>query len=94
MSGGSYNYIYSKVLGECANNMYDEEMNDFIYDFCDLLEDLEWWQSGDTSEKQYRETLAAFKAKWFNSNREERLKGYIDDKIARVKKELYDLIGG
>lgn len=94
MSGGSYNYIASQLRDECENQMYDEEMNDFINDLCEVLHDLEWWQSGDTSEAQYRETLSEFKAKWFNGNREERLKGYIDDKIVRIKKELYDLIRG
>ena len=94
MSGGSYNYIASRLRCECENQMYDEEMNDFINDFCNVLEDLEWWQSGDTSEAQYRQTLSGFKAKWFNGSRKERLKGYIDRKISRVKKELYEMIGG
>lgn len=74
MSGGSYNYIYSRLKDECGNNMYDEEMNDLINDLCEVLHDLEWWQSCDTSEESYRKTLTKFKKKWFKGNREERLK--------------------
>ena len=42
MSGGSYSYIYSTLSMECANRMYDAEMNDLIEDLCDVLHDLEW----------------------------------------------------
>lgn len=93
MSGGSYNYIYSKLKSECEGAMYDVEMNDMIEDLCNVLHDLEWWQSGDSSEAEYRETLAKFKRKWFGGTREERLKGYIDKQIGIVKRELYALIG-
>lgn len=93
MSGGSYNYIYSRLEDECANQMYDAEMNDLIKDLCEVLHDLEWWQSGDTSEEWYRETLAKFKKKWFHGNRKERLKGYIDEQVGIVRNELYALIG-
>ena len=93
MSGGSYNYIYSRLEDECANQMYDAEMNDIIKDLVEVLHDLEWWQSGDTSEEVYRKTLDKFKKKWFHSNRKERLKGYIDNQISVVKNELYALIG-
>ncbi len=93
MSGGSYGYIYSQLKEECGGRMYDAEMNDLIKDLCEVLHDLEWWQSGDTSEETYRETLARFKAKWFKGNRQERLKGYIDEQIGIVRSQLYSLIG-
>ena len=93
MSGGSYNYIYSRVLTECANSMYDPEMNDMIEDLCEVLHDLEWWQSGDICEEQYRETLNKFKVKWFRTNRVDRLKEYIDKQISAVRSQLYSLIG-
>ena len=93
MSGGSYNYIFSTLKEECVGNMYDAEMNDMISDLCDVLHDLEWWQSCDYSEEQYQETLLKFKKKWFQGNREERLKRYIDDQIGIVKNELYHVIG-
>ena len=93
MSGGSYDYVCYKLSNECEGRMYDAEMNDLIKDLCDLLHDLEWWQSGDTSEECYRKTLAKFKAKWFKGNRKVRLKGYIDEQIGMVRSQLYNLIG-
>ena len=93
MSGGSYDYVCYKLSNECEGRMYDAEMNDLIKDLCDLLHALEWWQSGDTSESRYREELSRFKAKWFKGDRQERLKGYIDEQIGIVRSQLYSLIG-
>ena len=93
MSGGSYNYIYSRLSTECAGEMKDAEMNDLIKDLCEVLHDLEWWQSGDISEEDYRKTLSEFKTKWLGGNREERLKGYIDQQLSVTRCKLYDLIG-
>ena len=93
MSGGSYNYIYCRLLSECDGRMYDAEMNDLITDLCEVLHYLEYWQSGDTSESRYRNTLTKFKAKWFKGDRQERLKGYIDEQIGIVRSQLYSLIG-
>ena len=93
MSGGSYNYIYSKLSVECEGEMHDAEMDDLIKDLCEVLHDLEWWQSGDYSEDQYRETVSEFKKKWLTGDRQERLKGYIDEQIETVRHQLYSLIG-
>ena len=73
--------------------MYDDEMDDMIHDLCEVLHDLEWWQSGDYSEECYRKKLAKFKQKWFMGDRKTRLKGYIDNQIGLVKAQLYTLIG-
>ena len=93
MSGGSYNYIYSRLSMECVGEMKDTEMNDLIKDLCEVLHDLEWWQSGDISEEAYRETLSEFKTKWLGDNREERLKGYIDEQLSITRSRFYDIIG-
>lgn len=93
MSGGSYNYIYSTLQSECSGQMYDDEMNEMIDDLCDVLHDLEWWISGDSDEDRYRKTVQKFRAKWFQGNREKRLKGYIDRHMALMRNELYRLIG-
>lgn len=93
MSGGSYNYICYALEENCCNRMYDAEMNDMIKDLCEVLRELEWWQSCDTTEEKYRERLLKFKEKWFQGNREERLKGYIDEQIGTVRSELYRVIG-
>ncbi len=93
MSGGSHNYIYSRLSQECEGEMYDAEMNALIKDLCEVLHDLEWWQSGDYSEDQYRETVSEFKKKWFKGDRSTRLKDYIDEQIGIVRNQLYALIG-
>lgn len=93
MSGGSYDYICYKLSEECKGRMYDAEMNDLINDLSDVLHELEWWQSGDCSEDRYRKSLQEFKTKWFKGNRKERLKGYIDEQIGAVRRDLYSLIG-
>lgn len=93
MSGGSYDYICYKLEGECSGRMYDAELDDMIKDLCDLLHDLEWWQSSDVSEGKYRQTVDKFKAKWFKGDREKRLKGYIDSKFSTMRTELYSLVG-
>ena len=93
MSGGSYDYIYAKLIEECGGAMYDAEMNDMIKDLADVLHDLEWWQSGDCDEGRYRQTLCNFKVKLLNGDRKARLKSYIDKQIGIVRHELYELIG-
>lgn len=93
MSGGSYDYVCYKLSNECMGRMYDTEMNDLVKDLSEVLHDLEWWQSGDYSEDQYRETVSEFKKKWFKGDRTNRLKGYIDDQLDAVKRQLYSLIG-
>ena len=93
MSGGSYDYIWCKLSNECEGRMYDAEMNDLVKDLSEVLHELEWWQSGDTSEECYRKTLTKFKAKWFKADRQERLKDYIDEQIGIVRSQLYSLIG-
>lgn len=92
MSGGSYDYIYSKLLSECEGRMYDVEMDDLIKDLAKVLHSLEWWQSCDTSENTYREDLARFKAKWFECDRATRLKDYVDTEIEKTRDKLYSLI--
>lgn len=93
MSGGSYNYIYLSLENECVGRMHDEEMNDMIEDLCNVLHELEWWQSNDASKESYRKCVSEFKAKWFNGDREERIKGYVDKQINLVRAELYKMIG-
>ena len=44
MSGGRFNYICYTLENEVANEMQDDELNEMLTDFCELLHDLEWWQ--------------------------------------------------
>lgn len=93
MSGGSYDYKYMDLRDYYENSMYDDELNDLIKDLVEVLHDLEWWQSCDICEEDYRETVKRFKNKWFIQSRDERLKKYINKKIEDVKKELLELLG-
>ncbi|MBO7473125.1 MAG: hypothetical protein J6U00_03850 [Ruminococcus sp.] len=94
MSGGSHNYIYSRIEEELADQMEDAELNELISDIIVLAHALEWYHSSDTSRADYLETVIAFKKKWFKSNREERLKKYIEESIQKTKEELLNMIGG
>lgn len=93
MSGGSHGYVYSSIDYELVGNMKDREMDDLMKDIVKVAHDIEWWDSSDISEDTYRKTVREFKEKWFGSNREERLKGYVDDAISDAKKEMYKLLG-
>lgn len=93
MSGGSHNYICYNIEEELCNQMKDAELNDLIKDIKDLAHDLDWCDSGDITKERYFESVRKFKQKWFHGNREERLKGFIDDAINDVKRHLYTLIG-
>lgn len=92
MSGGSMNYICYQVE-EAARLTADLEIRALLVDLAKLLHDEEWEQSGDYGEGAYRMALAAFKQKWFHGDRNERLKGYIDEEIESCRKTLYELIG-
>ena len=92
MSGGSRNYIYCRLQEECSGQMYDPEMDELINDLCKVLHDLEWWESCDSSEEEYRKTVADFKQKWFHADRNERLKKYIDEQTNLVRKTLYRIL--
>ena len=94
MSGGSYNYTCYLVEEEYVGAMHDAELDEMMKDLVDVLHDVEWWQSCDIGEDDYRKTVKAFKAKWLDSDRGERLKPIIDRKINKVRKELIDMMGG
>ena len=93
MSGGSKNYIFCAIESELCDQMYDEELNDLIKDVAELAHDLEWWISSDIGKEEYLETVSRFKKKWFESDRNERLKGYVDANVEELRNELYTLIG-
>ena len=92
MSGGSYNYQYSQVDEEYVGHMHDKELDDMMKDLVDVLHDLEWWQSDDHSEEQYRKTVREFKVKWFNTDRNERLTKYVDEAMEKLAVELHEMI--
>lgn len=92
MSGGSKNYLYYTIEEYFVGQMHDKELDDLMADIVELAHDLEWYESADYSKEHYIETVNKFKRKWFGTDRNERLKGYIDESIEKVRKELYDML--
>lgn len=93
MSGGSHNYICYKIEEELVGQMHDKELNDLMKDIAKLAHDLEWFDSSDYGENDYKKSVEKFKNKWFGKSRNERLKEYIDESVNKLKEQLYTMIG-
>lgn len=93
MSGGSRGYIYNDIGEHLCGMMYDRELNDLMNDIKKLAHDVEWYDSTDICWESYEKNVHAFKEKWFEGDRKARLRGYIDEAITQVRRELYALIG-
>jgi len=93
MSGGSHDYMYNQIQSEYVGHMYDVELDYLMQDICELLHDVEWFDSGDYGEDTYRKCVDKFKKKWFNTSRNARLKLYIDESVNKLKQELLNMIG-
>ena len=78
MSGGSMDYI-SYRIEEYSADLCDRELTDLAKDMAEVYHDAEWWHSGEICEETYRKTVAKFKKKWLGSDRELRLKGYVNE---------------
>ena len=92
MSGGSMEYIYCK-LEDASDLTHDIEIRNLLKDLSKVLHDEEWAVDGDYSMDAYYKTLQAFKKKWFEQPRRDRLKKYIDDELENKRKELYLMVG-
>ena len=44
--------------------MFDKELDELCKDLTVVLHDVEWWQSSDIGEEEYRKTVSKFKKKW------------------------------
>lgn len=87
MSGGSFDYEYSRIEDLYVGEMQDADLDEMMKDLCKVLHDLEWWQSCDYSEEGYRKSANAFKQKW--------LRGYdweTDGRIDRAKRRIKEII--
>ena len=87
MSGGSYDYRYYTVDEYYVGKMYDSELNEMMKDLIRVLHDVEWWQSDDISEEDYRKTVDDFKKKWFKRRKTE-IKSFIDSEFEKKREEL------
>lgn len=100
MSGGHFNY--ASLPYELEGAWRDEEINELIEDlffsgdfaarnYGGLLQSLDFWLSGDTSEEDYREEVARFKAKWMHRTPRNRVEFYqskLQEYADRLKKEM------
>lgn len=91
MSGGYYNYGYINIE-QYKGHMKDPEINALLEDFSELLQELEWCDSGDTSESEYRASVKKFKDKWLRGNSEREIK-LIEESVDKLRNELLLMIG-
>ena len=93
MSGGSYDYTYGRIEDQYVGRMYDKELDKMMKDLCQVLYELEWWQSGDTSEEEYRNAVKDFKRKYFKiDGRYDNLKEIIEEEVHKLKTELIQML--
>lgn len=93
MSGGEFNYMYENIRDTYVGKMEDAELDEMMDELSDVLYELEWWQSGDTSEDKYRKAVAKFKKKWFQGDVTMRIVGIVEKKVDALKDELLTMIG-
>lgn len=87
MSGGSFNYMYLVIRDMYSGCLEDKELEELLDDFCQVLKELEWYQSCDTSEEDYREAVEQFKKKWL-SGYDDNTNGRIDRFKANFRKSI------
>lgn len=61
MSGGSHNYICFRIEEDLVGKMHDRELDALMADVAKLAHAVEWWESGDTDEDDYRKAVSSFK---------------------------------
>ena len=79
--------MYSTIEDKYCGKMEDDDLNGMMKEIIGLLHDLEWWNSGDYSEEQYRETVKKFKDKWFGK-RDQNLLNNVLQKIDKMREEI------
>ena len=89
MSGGSYDYKYYVLKDYYVGRMYDVELNEMMKDLIDVLYAVEWWQSGDIDENDYRKTVENFKKKWFKRRKID-IQKLINEQFEEKRNELYE----
>lgn len=67
----------------------DIVMSELIFDVFCVIHSYDWWQSGDTGEKTYREDVQRFKDKWLKQIPDDRVREIIDDELNVVRGRLY-----
>lgn len=88
MSGGAYDYKFEELKETYVGRMHDVEFDTLMKDLIPLLKALEWWQSGDTSQEDYRLAVKKFKDKWLSADNKERVTRLINKTIADAEDKL------
>lgn len=87
LSGGYFNYNYG-YLDVYEGEMEDTELNELLLDFKDLLHELEWYKSGDTSQEDYERFVKYFKDRWIRGeDRDGRFLNYVEECLTNLKKQ-------
>ena len=73
--------------------MSDRSLRLCCWEISRFLHDLEWWQSDDIDEEDYRKTLSEFKSKWFGKARGDNLQKIVTKECDKLKNELLKMIG-
>lgn len=88
MSGGAYDYKFEELKNTYVGKMHDIELDALMKDLIPLLKALEWWQSGDTSQEDYRSAVKNFKDKWISTEPKDRVSRLIDEALADAEDKL------
>ena len=89
MSGGHFNHFCFE-MDRLADEWQDRELDELWKDLSELAHTLEGYRSGDTDEKPYFDAVVAFKQKWFQGDRAERFKKYLDEEYQKLRDEFVD----
>lgn len=65
----------------------DRELCDLFHDVAELMQVHDRFLARDCGKAVFDRAVRAFKGKWFDGSREERLKKYMDDAIADARRE-------
>lgn len=88
MSGGSYDYKFRELQDTYVGRMHDIELDSLMKDLIPLLKSLEWWQSGDIGQDDYREEVKNFKTKWLSRKSDERIRELINNALRDAREKL------
>ena len=73
MSGGAFDYFYAKTA-ELADKVYEGKSEEertlarLLYDIADVMYNLEYYRSGDSSFEEFKESWDQFNKKWLKEN--------------------------
>lgn len=85
---GANGFGQSKLARQ-INPFEDIVISELIFDVFCLIHSYDWYKSGDTCEKTYRDDVLYFKNKWLRPLRESYIRSIIDDEIQRARDSLY-----